>query len=129
MIKKITNYTLLLAVGLLLGKFLSSFAPVDDRFKIKTGNYQTYIADPKYRIKLYGTDDCGYCKKLKHIFDNNEIEYIYANVLEDKTFKKQFDELGEGSTPLVIIGESLIQGFHKELIISELTKLGYKISP
>jgi len=125
--KNIINLIGLLVFGLVVGTVMGKIEKNNSPPKVITGDYQKYIENPKYNIKLFGVNKCVFCKRLKDYLEQNEISYIYANVKENTDSKMQFQELGGTAFPLTIIGNSLIQGFNQDIIKTELIKSGYKI--
>ena len=39
-------------------------------------------------VKLYGFDDCPYCQELKGLYDTNNIDYTYVDVMAEENEKE-----------------------------------------
>ncbi len=124
--KNIVSFMVLIIFSLIIGTVIGRIEKADPP-KVLNGDYQKYIKNEHIKIKLFGVDNCIFCKKLRVYLDENNIKYIYANLEEGTDSKSQFEKLGGSSLPLTIIGDSLIRGFNKNTIKEELIKQGYKV--
>ena len=62
-------------------------------------------------VKLYGFDDCPYCKELRGMYDENNIKYTYVDVTLDENEKesdKIFELTGDDSVPIVLVNKTLL---------------------
>jgi glutaredoxin len=62
-------------------------------------------------IKIFGFEECPYCKELKKMFDDSDLRYVYVDIENDenkeeteKIFKAAENEL----VPIVLIGNTLL---------------------
>lgn len=68
-------------------------------------------------IKVYSSDSCGYCQKLKAYLDSRNINYkiIDVNASEDNAYEL-IRLTGQSAIPVTIIGDETIIGFDKPAI-------------
>lgn len=68
-------------------------------------------------IKVYSSDSCGYCQKLKVYLDSRNINYtiIDVNASEDNAYEL-IRLTGQSAIPVTIIGDETIIGFDKPAI-------------
>lgn len=68
-------------------------------------------------IKVYSSDSCGYCQKLKAYLDSRNINYtiIDVNASEDNAYEL-IRLTGQSAIPVTIIGDETIIGFDKQAI-------------
>jgi len=67
-------------------------------------------------VYLLGREDCGYCKAEIEFLKVNNISYIYLDVVNDETAKRQFTAVATKHdipkvTPVTVIGGVVLQGF------------------
>lgn len=68
-------------------------------------------------IKIYSSDNCGYCRKLKDYLDSKKIHYTVVNIDESMDNMRELKDIsGQTAIPVSIIGESVIVGFDKAAI-------------
>lgn len=68
-------------------------------------------------IKVYSSDNCGYCIKLKEYLDSMNISYETVDV--DKSEDNAYELIrltNQSSIPVTVIGDEVIIGFDKEKI-------------
>lgn len=72
-------------------------------------------------IIIYSTPTCGYCKKAKEFFAENDITYTEHDVSEDKQKRQEMvQKSGQMGVPVIIVGEEIIVGFDKKRLTEEL---------
>lgn len=62
-------------------------------------------------IKLYGFDDCPYCQELKGLYDKNNIEYTYVDVMLEENeaeCDKLFSITKDESVPVILVNKTLL---------------------
>lgn len=80
-------------------------------------------------VEIFTLSTCGWCKKVKKLLDNLDVEYKYIDIdlLSGEEKERALEDLEEynpkKSTPTIIIdgGEEVIVGFKKEKIEEELS--------
>ena len=84
-------------------------------------------SNSKNKIMLYTLSTCGWCKKVKTLLNENNIQYEYIDL--DKCTKEDqktaVDQLKERKLPvafpiMIVNDEKVIQGFKKDRIIEAL---------
>ncbi len=79
-------------------------------------------------IKVYSLSTCPWCKKVKHLLDEEGVNYAATEVdlltgEEQKDAIKEVERLsGKRSFPVTVVNEKVILGFKKEEILEELKK-------
>ncbi|WP_040209955.1 glutaredoxin family protein [Clostridium polynesiense] len=68
-------------------------------------------------IKVYTTNSCPWCVKVKNYLKTNGVSYEELNVQEDTAARKEmFDKSKQMGVPVVDINGSIIVGFNKPAI-------------
>lgn len=65
-------------------------------------------------VVLYGTSWCGYCKKAKRYFEANGIAYTDLDVETNEQAKMEFEAMGGGGVPVILVGNKRMNGFSEE---------------
>jgi glutaredoxin len=80
-------------------------------------------------VKLYGFDDCPYCQELKGLYDTNNIDYTYVDVMaeeNEKEIEKIFEVTKQESVPVVLVNKTLLAPDKSFRSISEAYELTLK---
>jgi len=77
-----------------------------------------YSALQKGDVVLYATSWCGYCKKARELLSNNGIPYVEYDIEKSGEGKAQYDSLGGGGVPLLLIKGQVVKGFNADRILS-----------
>ena len=86
-------------------------------FSSRSGRIDTsLIADlSRDDVTLYATSWCGYCKKTREFFEDNDIPYREYDIEKSKEGLQQYNEIARGSgVPVVIIKGTIIKGFSEK---------------
>lgn len=68
-------------------------------------------------IKVYSSDNCGYCTRLKNYLDSKNISYETVDVDESEDNAYELIRLtNQSSIPVTLIDEQTIIGFDREKI-------------
>lgn len=62
-------------------------------------------------VVMYGTRWCGYCKKARAHFHAQGIAFTDLDVEADADAKARFEALGGGGVPVILVGDTRINGF------------------
>lgn len=62
-------------------------------------------------VVLYATDWCGYCKKTREFFKQNNIAYVEYDIEKSAEGKAQYDQLHGSGIPLVVIRGEVVHGY------------------
>ena len=105
---------LLIIVVLFIG--LSQLSVVQDVVN-PPRDFSTLNYEP---VVLYSTSWCGYCAKTRHFFDRNKINYIDYDIEKSATAKHEYEELGGGGVPLVLVNRQVVRGYNPSLVVQYL---------
>ncbi|MAG47820.1 NrdH-redoxin [archaeon] len=73
--------------------------------------------EKKNHIRVYSTDSCSWCHKVKEFLQENKIEFEDINVGEDqKAAEEMIAKSGQSGVPVVEINDEIIVGFDQEAI-------------
>lgn len=74
-------------------------------------------------VKVYSTESCPWCKKLKEFLKENKVSFTEIDVgADENAAKKMMEESGQSGVPVTNIDGQIIVGFDKEKL-KELLKL------
>jgi glutaredoxin len=62
-------------------------------------------------ITMYSTDWCGHCKNARNYFAAKGISFTEVNVESSESGRKEFEALGGGGVPLILVGSKIMRGF------------------
>lgn len=82
-------------------------------------------------VIMYSTSWCGYCAKARDWFEQHDVQYVEYDVEKSVEGATQYRQLHGRGTPLLVIGDEVIQGYspmRMELAIQVLRKTG-RIDP
>ena len=60
---------------------------------------------------MYGTPWCGYCKKARRYFQQNNIAFREYNIESSSSAHRRFKQLGGNGVPLIVVGKNKMSGF------------------
>lgn len=63
------------------------------------------------QVILYATEWCGYCRKARTFFKENNIAYVEHDIEKSAEAKAQYDQLNGNGVPLIVINDELFHGF------------------
>ena len=69
-----------------------------------------FYADGSPKIVMYGTDWCGYCKKLREEFEANDIDYVEIDVEKSGEQQKISETMGVYGYPTTWVGYARVKG-------------------
>ena len=67
-------------------------------------------------VTMYSTDWCGYCAKTRRFFKRNQIAFVEYDIEKSEKAKLEYDQLGGGGVPLVLVNDQLVRGYNTGLI-------------
>jgi mycoredoxin len=71
-------------------------------------------------VILYSTDWCGYCKKARKLFNDNNIKFQEFDIEKSFDAKKRYDKVGGSSIPLIFVNGGRVNGFNESKILKLL---------
>lgn len=90
---------------------------------ITKGNYQDYIASEATPVTVYGTSWCPYCKEVRTLLKKHNIAFQDLDIEQSEEALNQFSQLGGEGVPVIVFNDSMIQGFHKDLLLEKVSQL------
>lgn len=71
------------------------------------------VADPALKppVIMYATSWCGYCRKARTYFKQNNIAYIEYDIEKDKAAFQRYKKLGGRGVPVITVADKTIFGF------------------
>ncbi len=79
------------------------------------------------KVTIYTTKRCGYCRKAKAWFRQNNIAYSERDIETSARARKEFDKMGARGVPVILVGRQRINGYNESRLRSALKKAGYKL--
>ena len=73
-------------------------------------------------VVLYAAEWCGYCKKTREFFKQNNIAFVEYDIEKSTEGKAQYDQLHGSGIPLVVIHGEVVHGYDPNTL-KELLKL------
>ena len=65
-------------------------------------------------VIMYSAEWCGVCKKAKRYFTNKKIPFKEKDIDKSQQARKEFDSLGGKGVPVILVGDTRLNGFSKE---------------
>jgi len=63
------------------------------------------------KVVMYSTQSCGYCKKAKKYFKNNNIAFTNYDINKDAKARRRHMEMGATGVPVILVGDKRLNGF------------------
>ncbi len=101
-------------------------------FALLVGLYQNWdridyfvFGPPEYtavenEVILYATDWCGYCRKTRELFKENDIAYVEHDIEKSEKRLAEYRRLGGTGVPLLKINGNVIHGYRPQLILATM---------
>ncbi len=67
-------------------------------------------------VVLYATEWCGYCKKTREFFQQNNIAYVEYDIEKSAEGRAQYDQLHGSGIPLVMIRGQVLRGYDPDAL-------------
>ena len=74
------------------------------------------------KVTMYATATCGYCAKARTYFAEHHVPYEERDIEKSEQAAAEWQANGGIGTPLILIGETKINGFDEKRIDAELAK-------
>ena len=81
-----------------------------------------YSAAHDGKVILYATSWCGYCKKVRELLSENNIDYFEYDVEDSEEGRKQFKRLGGKGVPVLLINGEVLKGYNPSQILKLANK-------
>lgn len=75
------------------------------------------VGTTEAQVFMFGRDDCGFCQKQFAWLSEQDINYVYLNIVESEAAKTYYNRITEKHeltkvTPITVIGERVIVGYN-----------------
>lgn len=64
------------------------------------------------QVIMYATSWCGYCKKARKYFAENNIAYTEYDIEKDAQAKRKYDAFSGKGVPVIFVGQKRMNGFN-----------------
>jgi glutaredoxin len=71
-------------------------------------------------VILYATEWCGYCRKTRELFKENNISFVEYDIEKSERSLKEYKRLGGTGVPLIKINGKVIRGYNQKVILASL---------
>ncbi len=86
-------------------------------------------ADPVTDVVLYSIEPCETCDLVRELMEERRIPFEEKNASVDREIQAELEEVaGVLSVPVLLIGDQVLRGYNKALILRELELAGYSVS-
>jgi glutaredoxin len=82
----------------------------------------------KTYVTMYSTSWCGYCAKARRFMDRNQIAYTDLDIEKSEQANRQYESLGGGGIPLIVVNGQIIQGYDPDSILRYLDQIAVPVS-
>jgi glutaredoxin-like YruB-family protein len=76
------------------------------------------------RITLYSTHNCPYCRQARKYLQSKGVRFQEFDIQKDIRAQKMLAGLGARAVPVIMIGDTRVDGFSRELIDKALKQAG-----
>lgn len=122
MIKQVITVFFLLAIGATAGfggKYVYQWTTAPNI--VEHGDYsEFYLSANAPKVIMYGTDWCEYCSKTRKLLAQYSIDYMDFDIEHSEIAKQQYQLLKGKGIPLLLIGNTRINGFRTNEILETL---------
>ncbi|MDZ7841008.1 MAG: glutaredoxin family protein [Gammaproteobacteria bacterium] len=85
---------------------------------------------PDVALTLYSIEQCATCDLVRKLLNERGLPFTEKNVEGDVEVQAELKELaGVVSVPVLAIGDQVLTGYNRDLIIKELDEAGFPTSP
>ena len=82
-----------------------------------------------FQAVLYGAEWCPYCARARKFFRDNNVPFREYDVEKSEAGHAQYEQLGGGGVPIVLIDDKVIYGYDEEAMRDALQKLTPRPAP
>lgn len=75
-------------------------------------------------IVMYTTQSCGYCAKARQYFKARGLRWDERDIETSAQAQREWKALNGQGTPVILVGEERISGFHQTRLDAVLAKYG-----
>lgn len=82
--------------------------------------------DFERRVRLYGTQWCGYCRQAREYLSSRNIPFDDIDIDASDRGRQQFAQLDGKGVPLILVGRQRMDGYDKTRLEAMLREAGWK---
>lgn len=75
---------------------------------------------PATYVTMYSTEWCGYCAKMRVFMARRNIAYDDLDIEKSAQAKRNFEALGGGGVPLLVVNKQVVRGYNPNLVLHHL---------
>lgn len=79
-----------------------------------------YAYLPAIYVTMYSTEWCGYCAKMRAFMQLRNIAYDDLDIEKSAQAKRNFEALGGGGLPLLVVNRNIVRGYNPKLVLKYL---------
>ena len=122
-VKGLIHSMLFIVLGLAIGRgAVLGYNHLTQVPLVEHGNHGKYYTSKLPNVVLFGASWCQFCKKTRSLLDSENIGFIDYDVEKNDKAMSLFKELDGKGYPLLLIGDTRINGFNKQAIIAALNQ-------
>ncbi|MCX4186314.1 glutaredoxin family protein [Methylophaga sp. OBS4] len=72
------------------------------------------IFDVGPEVVMYSTEWCGFCKKARKYFRDNNIAFTDYDIEKNLAAKQRYDQMGATGVPVILVEDKRMNGFNVE---------------
>ena len=73
--------------------------------------YEPKLRPQRSKVTMYSTQWCGYCKKARDYFQENNIAFVEYDIEDNDKARQDYKALGGRGVPLIVVGKKAMSGF------------------
>lgn len=81
---------------------------------------------PATYVTMYSTEWCGYCAKMRAFMERRNIAYDDLDIEKSAQAKRNFEALGGGGVPLLVVNKQVIRGYSPDRVLANLDAIPIK---
>ncbi|HEY7886464.1 MAG TPA: glutaredoxin family protein [Cellvibrionaceae bacterium] len=117
------RYIVIIAVIFLAFQFRGEIFNSSSFESSSSSGKASFVSANNQDVVLYGTQSCGYCKKVRTMLRERGIPYADIDVQRSAEGAKRFKELNGNGVPLMVIRGEVIRGYNETRIKQALSRL------
>lgn len=111
--------------------FVAVFVLIQQWHTVKDFFYppKDYAYLPATYVTMYSTEWCGYCAKMRAFMERRNIAYDELDIEKSAQAKRNFDALGGGGVPLLVVNKQVVRGYNPDRVLHHLDAIEVASSP
>ena len=91
---------------------------------VRRGDFSAIHAQAGGSVVMYSLSSCASCKQAKMLFEAQGVSYAERQLDDSEPFKQEAKALGAKRVPLILIGNTSIEGYDEKKILTLLAEHG-----